>query len=253
MELGFISTLALDSKGRVYVFQRDDPPVQIFDPSGKYLGPLGRGRVADAHGIYIAGDDRVFLVDRDAHQVLIFTPEGKLARALGKRHAPRLRAPFNHPTDAAVAADGEIYVTDGYGNSAVHRFSASGKLIRSWGGPGNGPGQFSTPHAIWVDRRDRVLVVDRENHRVQLFDRAGAYLCEWRDFWLPMDIWEDDRGLIFVTDQVPRLSMLTPDGQLVGRCRPCLNLPHGVWGNAAGDIFIAEINPSRVSRLARIA
>ena len=75
----------------------------------------------------------------------------RLVQALGKRHWPSLDAPFNHPTAAAQAPDGEIYVADGYGNSSVHRFTADGRLIRTWGGHGTGPGAFTTPHAIAVE------------------------------------------------------------------------------------------------------
>ena len=124
---------------------------------------------------------------------------------LGERHVPRLQAPFNHPTDVAVAPDGDIYVSDGYGNSAVHCFAPTGECRRTWGCPGTGPGEFSTPHAIWVDRSGRVLVADRENNRVQIFGREGEYLDEWGDFYHPMDIYEDDRGMVYVTDQTPQL------------------------------------------------
>jgi hypothetical protein len=244
-----ISQLAVDSKGMVYVFQRGEPPVLVFAPSGALQGGLAKGRIADAHGIAIAPDDRLFLVDRDAHQILMLTTDGEILATLGERHRPRMGAPFNHPADAAVAADGEIYVADGYGNSMVHRFSADGRHLQSFGRPGTGPGEFTTPHAIWVDRSNRVLVADRENDRVQLFDRDGRYLEQWGDFYHPMDIYEDRAGRIYVSDQIPRLSQLSPTGQLIGRCRPCYNTPHGIWGAPDGAIFVAEMNPSQVVKL----
>ena len=245
-----ISQLAVDTRGRVYVFQRSDPPVVVFEPNGDFRAAWGRGRIADAHGIFVTGDDRVLLVDRDAHQILIFTTEGEEIGSLGTRHSPRFQAPFNHPTDVAVAADGDIYISDGYGNSVVHRFSAEGRHLSTWGRPGTGPGEFTTPHAVWVDRADRVLVADRENDRVQVFDRDGGFLEAWTDVYHPMDICEDGRGGILVTDQIPRLSMLSPDGALVGRCRGVWVGAHGVAANAAGDIFLAEIQPSRITKLA---
>ena len=131
----------------------------------------------------------------------------------------------------------------------MHWFSASGKLKRTWGSPGTEPGQFSTPHSLWVDKKNRVLVVDRENNRIQIFNREGEYITEWRDFYHPMDIYEDNAGMIYVTDQIPRLSMMSPEGCLVGRCRPVLNMPHGIWGNDQNDLFLAEMNPTRITKL----
>ncbi|MBM3619978.1 MAG: hypothetical protein FJX20_04735 [Alphaproteobacteria bacterium] len=194
----------------------------------------------------------MLVADRDAHQVLRFDAEGKLVQALGRRHFPSLNAPFNHPTAAAEAADGEIYVADGYGNSSVHRFTADGALIRTWGGHGDRPGVFTTPHAIWVDRFDRVLVGDRENNRVQLFDRAGSFLTAWVDFYHPMQIWVDDRDYVFVTDQIPRISMLSPDGKLIGRCRGAINGAHGLAGDAQGNLYLAELPPQEITKLERL-
>ena len=110
---------------------------------------------------------------------------------LGQRGRPSLQAPFNHPADVAVSPAGEIYVADGYGNSSVHRFSVEGEHLGSWGAPGAGRGEFTTPHGIWVDAQDRVLVADRENNRVQLFSPEGDYYGEWRDLYHPMDIYVD--------------------------------------------------------------
>ncbi len=252
IELAAISQIAVDSQGRVHAFQRADPPVIVYAPDGGFHAAWGAGEVADAHGIFISSDNRVFLVDRDAHEIQIRDGSGGRLGEIGQRHRPNFQAPFNSPTDIALAADGEMYVSDGYGNSLVHRFSAGGEHLASWGTCGAGPGEFTTPHAVWVDSRDRVLVADRENNRVQVFDREGSYLDSWGDFYHPMDIAEDDRGRILVTDQIPRLSMLDGDGRLVGRSRAVWNGGHGVACNATGDIFLAENRPSRITKLARV-
>jgi len=250
---GFLSDLAVDGEGRVHVAQRGtDRPVLVFDPGGKLLGSWGEGALAEPHYINAGNDGALLVADRDAHQVLRFDRNGKLVQALGRRHWPSLDAPFNHPTAAAEASDGEIYVADGYGNSSVHRFTADGALVATWGGHGSGPGAFTTPHAIAIDRRDRVLVSDRENDRVQLFDREGRYLTEWGDFYHPMQIWIDDRDLVFVTDQIPRISLLTLDGTLVGRCRGAINGAHGLAGDAQGNLYLSELPPQEITKLERL-
>ncbi|MBM3491248.1 MAG: hypothetical protein FJX68_12535 [Alphaproteobacteria bacterium] len=249
---GFISQVAVDSCGRVYLLQRSDPPVLVFNPDGSAGGTLGSGVIADGHGIAVDARDRVLVVDRDAHEIVGFDGAGAVVLRLGRRHQPSLGAPFSHPTDVAVAGNGEFYVSDGYGNSQVHRFAADGRHLASWGRPGTGPGEFSTPHAIWIDRQDRVLVADRENDRVQVFDRAGRYLAEWRDFYHPMDLWEDGEGNVVVSDQIPRLSLMAPDGELLGRCRGTLNGAHGVWGDRQGNLYLAELPPERLTRLVRL-
>ena len=250
---GFLSDLMVDGEGRVHVAQRGtDRPVLVFDRDGRLIGTWGEGTLAEPHYINAAPDGSILVADRDAHQVLRFDGNGKLLQALGKRHWPSLAAPFNHPTAAAQAPDGEIYVADGYGNSSVHRFAADGTLIATWGGPGAGPGAFTTPHAIWVDRFGKVLVGDRENNRVQVFDRDGAFLAEWGDFYHPMQIWVDDRDLVFVTDQIPRISLLSADGKLIGRCRGAINGAHGISGDAQGNLYLAELPPQEITKLERL-
>jgi hypothetical protein len=250
---GFLSDVMVDGEGRVHVAQRGtDRPVLVFERDGKLAGSWGEGALAEPHYITAANDGAILVADRDAHQVLRFDGKGNVLQALGKRHWPALDAPFNHPTAAAQAPDGEIYVSDGYGNSSVHRFSADGALLKTWGGQGGGPGSFTTPHAVAIDGRDRVLVGDRENNRVQVFSRDGEFLEAWGDFYHPMQIWIDDRGLVFVTDQIPRISLLSPDGRLIGRCRGAINGAHGLSGDAEGNLYLAELPPQYITKLERL-
>jgi peptidylglycine monooxygenase len=198
-------------------------------------------------------DGRVFVVDRDAHEVIIFNASGQRLGGLGRRHGPG--EPFNSPSDVAFAPDGCIYVADGYGNSRVHRFSADGTPLGGWGRPGTGPGEFSTPHGIWVLEDGRIAVADRENHRVQLFTAEGAHLMDIGDLHKPMDVHGAPEGGLYVTDQIPRLSLFdSATGALIGRCRAVLNGAHGMWRDGTtGILYLAEMNPSRLTRLVPIA
>jgi peptidylglycine monooxygenase len=250
---GKVTDVICDELGHVFVLLRADsyvdapgPTVIELAPDGQRVAAWGED-IADGHMLSIAPDGRIYVVDRDAHQVVVFDRQGRQVGALGERHQPN--APFNHPCDVAIAPGGDIYVADGYGASHVHRFGANGDLIATWGTPGAGPGQFTTPHGICALADGRVAVTDRENNRVQVFSAEGILLSIWSDFYHPMDIFQDAAGAIYVTDQIPRLSQLSPDGTLLARCRPVLNGAHGMWGDAAGNLYMAEMNPGRLTRL----
>jgi peptidylglycine monooxygenase len=244
-----ISQVAVDSLGNVHVLRRGEPPVLVFDSDGGFVRSYGQGEIFDSHGVSIDGSARVWIADRDAHQIVAFNLEGEVLLRIGERHVPRWMAPFNHPTRAAVAPDGEIYVADGYGNAQIHRFRPGGEWRASFGAVGQGPGEFMTPHSLIVDRQGRLVVCDRENDRVQLFDRDGRWLSEWRGLCRPMDLCERDDGIILITDQVPSVNAFAPNGERVGRGRPSLNGAHGIALGRVGEIYLAEINPSSVTKL----
>lgn len=251
---GRVSDVSADAEGRVFALLRTDPytdpaapAVAVLSPDGALLDAWGGEAVADGHMLTVSPDGRVFVVDRDAHEVIVFDAAGRRLGGLGRRHRPG--EPFNAPCDVAFAPDGTILVADGYGASRVHRFSAEGTPLGGWGEPGEGEGQFSTPHAIWVLADGTVAVTDRENDRLQLFDPTGRFLRAVAGLPRAMDVVGDGAGNLLVTDQVPRLSLLAPDGSLLGRCRPVLNGAHGMWRCADGAILLAEGNPSRLSRM----
>ena len=114
-------------------------------------------------------------------RVLKYSADGELVLALGTRYQADLQAPFNHPSDIAVAPSGDVLVSDGYGNSCVHRFTADGLYISPFGSPGSGPGQFRVPHSLRVARDSRIFVCDRRNNRVPEFDAYGGFLDHWTD------------------------------------------------------------------------
>lgn len=255
---GRITDLAVDKEGLVHVLLRRDSAVDPAGPcvvtlaaDGAFVRMWGEALCLDAHKIAAAADGRLAIVDRDAHRILFCDANGRVQQQIGESHRPG--SPFNHPSDIAFAPDGGFYVADGYGNGRIHCFDRSGGLIASWGSVGTAPGAFLTPHGICVLSDGRVIVADRENSRVQSFTADGALLAVWDAFLRPQDVVADAEGRIHVCDSIPTLSLLSADGALLGRCRPVLNGAHGLWLGPSGDIFLAETNPNRITRLFPVA
>jgi sugar lactone lactonase YvrE len=165
------------------------------------------------------------------------------------------------PSGLAIAPSGEIFVSDGYGGHRVHKFSADGELLLSWGRQGTGPGEFALLHNIWVDKNSRVFICDRENGRIQLFDDQGAYLEEWTDLLSPGDLWIQD-DVVYVIEQGERcgVSIWTLDGDLITRWRGSegpgkgtLSAGHGICVDSQGSIYVTEIGSAqRVQKFQRV-
>jgi DNA-binding beta-propeller fold protein YncE len=206
--------VSVDSRNRVYVLTRGQARVIVYEADGTFVQSWGEGLFTErTHGLTIGPDDSLYAVDDGNHTVRKFTPDGKQVLMIGtpgvasdsgydgktigsiKRGAP----PFNRCTNVAIAPNGDLYVTDGYGNARVHRFNAQGKLLRSWGEPGTGPSQFNLPHSLRVTPDNRLLVCDRENDRIQIFDLEGNYLDEWTHVQRPTDVVVDRDGLVYVS------------------------------------------------------
>jgi DNA-binding beta-propeller fold protein YncE len=259
---GGVSAVATDSQDRVYAFQRKDPPVVVFDRNGTYLDSWGSRAFADPHGINIV-DDVIYVTDRNDHVALKFTLDGRPLMVVGERGKasdtgatkdielpPRSAGPFNKPTEMMVAPSGDLYVSDGYRNSRVHRFSSQGALIDSWGHPGKTePGEFHLPHSLWVDRQGLVYVCDRENSRVQVFTAAGKFLSQWRDIHKPTDICFDSREIAYISEQRPSISVLEKNGKVLAR----FDSPsgHGLWVDSTGDIYLASVSGKSLTKYAR--
>jgi hypothetical protein len=251
---GRVTDVAVGPHEQLFVLLRRDPLVDTagdavieLDADGRTVTGWGKDMIADAHMLRCSPDGRVFIVDRDAHEVVICSIEGRKLGSLGRRHQPH--QPFNHPTCVAFDPSGEVYVSDGYANHKIHRFRHDGTLMHSWGEHGGDNGQFLNPHAVWVSSNGAVHVVDRGNNRVQVFTGDGKWSDQWTGLSQPLGIWGDANDNIFVTDLVPSLSMFSKSGKLLGRCRPVLNGAHGVTGDSKGNLYLAEGNPSRVTRL----
>ena len=267
MTFGDTSAVSTDSQDRVFVFQRKDPPVLIFDRDGNYLDSWGVSAITDPHGLCIY-DDVIYLTDRADSVVLKFTLDGKALQVIGTRgvHSdtgcenmgdlvPRAAGPFNYPTEMVPAPSGDLYVTDGYRNSRVHRFSADGRLIHSWGEPGKtDAGHFHLPHSVLIDGDETVYVCDRENNRIQVFSADGEFRTIWPDLRRPQDISMDADGIIYVSEGggaglSGRVSLMDKQGQVIVRW----DAPngHGSWVDAHGDIYLATNFSQTVDKYVR--
>jgi DNA-binding beta-propeller fold protein YncE len=262
-----VSAVATDAQDRVYAFQRKDPPIAVFDRQGKFLTSWGNGAFLFAHGIFIA-NDTVYLTDRDSSVCLMYTLDGKPIQMLGRHgvHSdtgcekpgdlvPRAAGPFNYPSELVPAPSGDLYVSDGYRNARVHRFTWDGQLKKSWGEPGKtAPGQFHLPHSLVV-AHEKVYVCDRENHRLQVFDLDGKFLELWTDIQRPMDISVDRDGMLVVSEgsvnnSSARISILDTAGKVLSRF-DCRGPGHGSWVDSHGDIYVGLNNPGGVDKFVR--
>ena len=260
---GPVSAVATDSQDRVYAFQRKDPPILVFDKNGAYLNSWGSSAFADPHGINIV-DDVIYVTDRDDHVALKFTLDGKPLMVLGTRGQasdtgatkdielpPRSAGPFNKPTEMMVAPSGDLYVSDGYRNSRVHRFSSQGALLDSWGKPGKEePGEFHLPHSLWVDIQGQVYVCDRENSRIQVFTAQGRFISQWRDIHKPTDIYFDAQEIAYVSEQRPSISVMEKSGKVLARFDTA-GSGHGLWVDSTGDIYLAQVGGKTLTKYVR--
>ncbi len=162
--------------------------MMVFDRDGNFLRSWGEGLFSRAHGIHIDGDDNLYCTDDGDHTVRKISTDGKVLMTIGvpNEPAPFLSGkPFNRCTHTALSPKGEIYVSDGYGNSRIHKYSPDGRHLTCWGTTGTDPGEFNIPHNIATDADGWVYVADRENHRVQVFDGNGKYEAQWNNMHRP--------------------------------------------------------------------
>jgi outer membrane protein assembly factor BamB len=179
-----VGGVGVDRNDNVYVFNRGEHPMMVFDREGNFLRSWGEGQYPRAHGVHMAPDDTMFLTDDGGHFVRKVTLDGKVLLELGVpgKPAPYMSGePFHRCTHTALSPQGHIYVSDGYGNSRVHKYTPDGKLLMSWGEPGTGEGEFNIVHNICCDADGWVYVADRENHRVQVFDGNGKFETQWQN------------------------------------------------------------------------
>ncbi len=245
---GEVAGVETDSRGRVLVFHRGPHPIVEFEGSGEFARSWGDDMITRAHAVRVDHEKNIWIIDVGAHVVLKANPQARVTMVLGRKGISGTGPnSFNQPTDIAVAPNGDFYVSDGYGNSRVVKFSREGNFLLEWGKKGSGPGEFDLPHAIVLDARGRVYVADRSNHRIQIFDSNGKYLSEWKHVGSisGLDITPDQQIWAAGGAQVILLNL---EGQILGRLAPPGKLPgqvaaaHAIAAGPAGEIYVGELN-----------
>ncbi|QGZ93656.1 peptidyl-alpha-hydroxyglycine alpha-amidating lyase family protein [Terricaulis silvestris] len=262
-----VCDVGVDKHDNVYLFARDALPVRVFTREGAFLSGWGEGEFVRPHGLAMGRDGAsLFLTDEGSHSVRKYGLDGKLLLEIAAPQggAPFMSgAPFNRCTHSCETSNGDIHVSDGYGNARIHRFSRGGAFIASWGESGSGPGQFNLPHNITVDDYDRLYIADRENHRIQIFASDGAYLDQWNNLHRPCALTCAADGTFYIGELGPALALnrhypnlgcavkvLNNVGALTARfgdehpgvATTQFLAPHGVAVDSHGDVYIAEVS-----------
>src|SRR5437899_4631226 len=264
-----VAAVGVDRQDRVYAFNRGEHPMVVFDRDGNFLRSWGEGVFRRAHGVHMAPADTVWLTDDGDHSVRHCTLDGTVLLTIGIPGAPKPAMsgePFHRCTHTALSPQGDLYVSDGYGNSRVHKFAPNGTLLLSWGEPGTDPGQFNLPHNICCDPDGWVYVADRENHRIQVFDGDGRFETQWHNLHRPSGMYmSPGKCPICYVGEIgpyyeftrnapnlgPRLSILSNEGKLIARITtiPAAGTgpgqfisPHGIAVDSRGDLYVDEVS-----------
>lgn len=270
-----VSGIAIDDQDRIYNFNRNPKTVMVFDRDGNVVMSGGdgvyNGKPMDPSGLHSGEIDwqgNIWVVDRAQHRVLKFDPKmEKLLMQLGTTAEKGVdEKHFDTPSGVSITRKGDIIVTDGYGNNRVVLFDKDGKFIKQVGkgkgGPtdtGRGNGEWDLPHQAAIDASDTVYIVDRENHRIQVFDNQLNYIRQFTNAgWNPWDIAISRKGTDgfgYVADHVERVHKVRlSDGEIVatwgkpGRGPGEFDWVHGMAVDSQGAVYTAETYGQRIQK-----
>lgn len=274
---GTVTGVAVASDGHVWVVGQGTPPVREYNADGRFLRGWGDGHLVMGHQVRVDGDGNVWIADSARHCVEKFRPDGTLLLTLGTPgEAGDDASHFDEPTDMAVTEDGDVFVSDGYGNARVVHFHADGSFVKAWGTRGSRPGQFSLVHAIVADRGGHLLVADRNNARIQMFDREGRFITQWANVIVPWGLWVNPDGDVWVCGSSvaawrdDQFALATPPhDQLLmrldatGRVLQIWAVPlgdgpgqldwvHSIAADSQGDLYCADYHGQRVQKFHRV-
>jgi sugar lactone lactonase YvrE len=251
--VGAVSAVAVDGDDNVYVLQRGDQPIVVFDKDGKYLRAWGEGLFKTPHGLRFDRDGNLWATDNGNHVLRKFSKTGELLATLGEvGKGGAGETAFRSPDDLVFDTQGNMYVADA-GNKRIVKLDPQQKFIKQWGEKGSGPGQFASAHGLAIDREDRIYVADRGNKRVQVFDNEGKHLADWTGFGNPFGLLVVGDELLVTEGDIHRVFHLDRDGKIVTSWGDpeTLQLPHFMAINSEGVLYVCEINGKRVQMFRR--
>ena len=252
---GAAASVAFDSKGHLFVLTRGNPSLFEFDDNGKFIRSFGEGLFTRSHGLRIDLDGNIWATDVGAHTVLKLNPQGQVLMTLGTKAQPGdwndSTHLLNEPTDIAIARNGDIFIAQGHtpganGDPRVLKFDKTGRLIKSWGGKGKGPGKFDVAHGLAFDARGQLWVTDRENQRIQIFDQDGKYITEVKFAGLPCSLDIGSQNIYMVNGFAGQVLKLDLDGKVLAATgKPGVGVgefgeAHVIAVNRKGDIYVAD-------------
>jgi DNA-binding beta-propeller fold protein YncE len=273
--------VVIDSQGRVLMNTDSENAVLIFSPEGKFIKAWGKDWKNGTHGMALHKEGKteyVYLTHFNRHQFAKCTLDGEIVwvKDYPKDSGFYQKSEEFKPTGIAVAPNGDFYVTDGYGKSFVHQYTAKGDYVRSFGGVGKEAGQLRQPHGIWIDTREKqakVLVADRANHRLQFFDLDGKFLSMvTEDLRLPSNFHQRGTDIV-VADLEGRVTILDRSNKILTHLgdneNPNLRgknpvppeqwnegqfiSPHCVRWDSQGNLYVAEwLSTGRITKLKRL-